>query len=106
MTITRWNPCPAEPEEDDDGPLFQGFLTDTQGEWVKWEDIATLGSHASDLHELRTVQALNEKMQKEMTTVRDNLRNLLIAWHKRGPHATYDGLVIEKAILDLSALTK
>lgn len=38
--ITRWMPCPAEPEEDDDGPLFQGFLTHPQGEWVKWADVA------------------------------------------------------------------
>jgi hypothetical protein len=31
----------------------------------KWKDIAPLGSHASDLHELRIVQALNEKLEAE-----------------------------------------
>jgi hypothetical protein len=40
--LPRWEPCPAEPEEDDDGPLFQGFLTDAAGTWVRWEDIEAL----------------------------------------------------------------
>ncbi len=37
--LPRWQPCPAEPEEDDDGPLFQGFVTDPNGPWVLWEDL-------------------------------------------------------------------
>jgi hypothetical protein len=44
--------------------------------------------------------------REQVATVRDNLRAMFVAWYKRGPHATYDGHVIEKAILDLSALTK
>ena len=34
----RWSPCVVD-AEDEDGPVFQGFLTDPNGEWVKWEDI-------------------------------------------------------------------
>lgn len=38
-SLPRWSPCLAEPEEDDDGPLYQGFLTDPAGTWVRWEDL-------------------------------------------------------------------
>lgn len=40
--LPRWAPCLAEPEEDDDGPLYQGWLTDPDGAWVKYEDILAL----------------------------------------------------------------
>jgi hypothetical protein len=41
--VTRWQPCEVEPAEDEeDGPVYQGFLTDPAGAWVKWEDIADL----------------------------------------------------------------
>jgi hypothetical protein len=38
--LPRWEPCQVEPNEDDDGPLFDGFLTDPAGSWVRWEDLA------------------------------------------------------------------
>jgi len=39
--VPAWSPCPAEPDEDDDGPLYQGFVTDPEGTWVKVEDLVT-----------------------------------------------------------------
>jgi hypothetical protein len=53
-----------------------------------------------------TIWSARYAVGEQVATVRDNLRAMFVAWHKRGPHATYDALVIEKAILDLSALTK
>jgi hypothetical protein len=40
--IQAWSPCPAEPEGDDDGPLYQGFITDPGGTWVKVEDLVAI----------------------------------------------------------------
>lgn len=40
-TIPRWSPCEVD-SDDEDGPVFQGFLTDENGAWVKWEDVAPL----------------------------------------------------------------
>lgn len=37
--LTRWAPCVVD-AEDEDGPVFQGFLTDPAGEWVRWADLA------------------------------------------------------------------
>ena len=39
--ITRWTPREVEGEEED-GPIFQGFDTDPDGQWVRWEDVAAL----------------------------------------------------------------
>ncbi len=36
--VTRWAPCEVDPN-DEDGPVFQGFLTDPEGTWVRWDDI-------------------------------------------------------------------
>jgi hypothetical protein len=38
--LPRWTPCEVEAEEGDpDGPVFQGFLTDTAGAWIRVEDL-------------------------------------------------------------------
>lgn len=37
--LQRWEPCLAEPNEDEDEPVFSGFLTDSKGTWVRWEDL-------------------------------------------------------------------
>lgn len=54
--ITRWNLSPAEPEETDDCPLYDGMLTSDSGEWVRYEE------HADRVYELEAqlqrVQAL------------------------------------------------
>lgn len=34
--VARYAPCEVDP---DDGPAYQGFLTDPAGEWVKWDDV-------------------------------------------------------------------
>lgn len=35
--VTRWQPCEIDSEDGEE--VFQGFLTDPAGEWVKWEDL-------------------------------------------------------------------
>jgi hypothetical protein len=37
--VQLWSPQPAEPERDDDGPLYQGFMTDQGGQWIRIEDL-------------------------------------------------------------------
>jgi len=40
--LTRWSPCEVDPEAED-GPVFQGFLADPAGAWVKWQDVVERG---------------------------------------------------------------
>lgn len=40
--LPRWEPSETEPNEGEDGPVFDGFLTDPDGTWVRWEDIERL----------------------------------------------------------------
>lgn len=37
--IIRWDPCLAEPEPDDDEPVYSGLLTNNEGEWVRFADV-------------------------------------------------------------------
>lgn len=45
-SLTRWTPCEVDPD-DEDGPVFQGFLTDPAGAWVKFEDLAEITAELS-----------------------------------------------------------
>lgn len=36
--VTAWSPCEVD-ADDEDGPVFQGFLTDEGGTWVKVSDL-------------------------------------------------------------------
>lgn len=38
-SLPRWNLTQVEPEEGDDGPLYDGLLTDPAGTLIRWEDI-------------------------------------------------------------------
>lgn len=38
---------------------------------------------------------------KSLVEARDGLRNMFRLWHQRGPHATFDAVHIERAILAL-----
>lgn len=37
--LTRWQLCQAEPNEDEDEPVYSGMLTDELGNYVRWEDV-------------------------------------------------------------------
>lgn len=92
--LTRWEPTVVEPQPEDDGPLYDGFLTDDEGTWIRYEDLsALLTSHPAPVAApCSGCASARELLRTADDTPQDLLtsawRMLVRAWLKEHPCAT------------------